>query len=65
MASTVGTPTPIPMSNSTRADADPRTGAQMSAITTAVHDFPWVHRTLGLVGNVCFVVGSVFYLSPP
>lgn len=34
----------------------------MSAMSTAVHDFPWVHRTLGLVGNVCFVVGSVFYL---
>ncbi len=27
-----------------------------------VHDFPWVHTGLGLVGNASFVVGSVLFL---
>lgn len=27
-----------------------------------VRDYQWVHLTLGLIGNVCFVVGSVFFL---
>jgi hypothetical protein len=27
-----------------------------------VHDFRWVHLSLGLLGNTAFVVGSVFFL---
>ncbi len=27
-----------------------------------VNDFPWIHLSLGLLGNTCFVVGSVFFL---
>jgi YrhK-like protein len=27
-----------------------------------LHDYPWFHRWMGLVGNTLFVVGSVFFL---
>jgi hypothetical protein len=27
-----------------------------------VRDFPWIHLGLGLVGNVAFFVGSIFFL---
>lgn len=33
-----------------------------SIIRTFVHDYPWFHRWMGLVGNTLFVVGSVFFL---
>ena len=28
------------------------------------HDIPWVHMGVALVGNLAFVVGSLFFLSP-
>jgi hypothetical protein len=28
------------------------------------HDVPWVHLGVALVGNLAFVVGSLFFLSP-
>ena len=28
------------------------------------HDIPWVHLGVALVGNLAFVVGSLFFLSP-
>lgn len=31
-------------------------------VRTFVRDFPWIHLGLGLVGNVAFLVGSVFFL---
>ena len=27
-----------------------------------VEQFHWLHTSLGLIGNVCFLVGSVFFL---
>lgn len=33
-----------------------------AAVSTFVHDFPWFHRWMGLVGNALFVIGSVFFL---
>lgn len=29
-----------------------------------VERYAWVHTGLGLLGNICFVVGSVFFLFP-
>ena len=34
----------------------------MAALRSLVHDYPWFHRWMGLVGNTLFVVGSVFFL---
>ena len=31
-------------------------------IRVVVQDFGWIHIGLGLVGNITFVVGSVFFL---
>ena len=28
------------------------------------HDVPWVHMGVALFGNLAFVVGSLFFLSP-
>jgi hypothetical protein len=28
------------------------------------HDIPWVHLGVALVGNLAFVIGSLFFLSP-
>ncbi|MDD7936580.1 YrhK family protein [Actinomycetospora straminea] len=33
-------------------------------ISRTAHDVPWVHLAIGLVGNLAFVVGSLFFLSP-
>lgn len=30
-----------------------------------VQDYEWVHTTLGLIGNVSFFVGSIFFLFEP
>ena len=27
-----------------------------------VHDYGWIHRSLGLLGNACFFIGSVLFL---
>ena len=35
---------------------------RLAAVRTFVHDFPWFHRWIGLVGNALFVIGSVFFL---
>lgn len=34
----------------------------MAALRSLVHDYPWFHRWMGLVGNTLFVIGSVFFL---
>lgn len=31
-------------------------------LKTIVHDYGWVHISLGLIGNICFFVGSVLFL---
>ncbi|HKI58532.1 MAG TPA: YrhK family protein [Trueperaceae bacterium] len=28
-------------------------------------DYPWIHTGLGLLGNTCFFVGSVFFFFAP
>jgi len=28
------------------------------------HDVPWVHMGVALFGNIAFVIGSLFFLSP-
>jgi hypothetical protein len=33
-------------------------------ISRTAHDMPWVHLGIGLIGNFCFVIGSLFFLSP-
>lgn len=35
---------------------------RIALIRRLVHDFPWFHRWIGLVGNTLFVIGSVFFL---
>ena len=34
----------------------------LDPFATLLRDYEWVHLTLGLIGNVCFVVGSAFFL---
>ena len=48
---------------STRID-DHQQGAHRTWVGTALRDFPWVHLGLGLIGNTCFVVGSVLFFWP-
>jgi YrhK-like protein len=35
---------------------------RLAVIRGFVHDFPWFHRWIGLIGNTLFVIGSVFFL---
>jgi len=37
----------------------------MHPIWTFFHEFEWIHVGLGLMGNLAFVVGSVFFLFDP
>lgn len=31
-------------------------------VSTVVREYQWIHIGLGLLGNTCFVLGSVFFL---
>ena len=31
-------------------------------LTILVHDYSWIHLTIGLIGNILFFVGSVLFL---
>ena len=31
-------------------------------LQTLLNDFGWIHRGIGMIGNLTFVVGSVFFL---
>jgi hypothetical protein len=31
-------------------------------IRTLVHEYGWIHLSLGLLGNITFFVGSIFFL---
>lgn len=33
-------------------------------IARTAHDIPWVHLGIALIGNLAFVIGSLFFLSP-
>jgi len=35
---------------------------RLQPIRRFINTFPWVHTTLGLIGNVSFFVGSIFFL---
>lgn len=35
---------------------------RMAMARQLIHDFPWFHRWMGAVGNMLFVLGSVFFL---
>jgi hypothetical protein len=41
-----------------------RPGARRPWLGTALHDFPWIHLSTGLVGNLLFVIGSVMFFWP-
>ena len=32
-------------------------------LRTLVHDYPYIHLGLGLIGNVCFLIGSVLFFQ--
>jgi hypothetical protein len=32
------------------------------AIQQFVNEYKWIHTTLGLIGNISFLVGSIFFL---
>jgi uncharacterized membrane protein YdcZ (DUF606 family) len=34
----------------------------LKAVRGVAYEYPWFHRWMGLIGNVAFVVGSVFFL---
>lgn len=34
----------------------------LAMVRQLAHDFPWFHRWVGAVGNMLFVIGSVFFL---
>ena len=31
-------------------------------LTTLLHDFGWIHRGIGLIGNLTFLLGSILFL---
>ena len=31
-------------------------------LQTLLHDFGWIHRGIGMIGNLTFVVGSILFL---
>ncbi len=31
------------------------------SISEVIHEFPWIHRVLGLIGNAAFFVGSILF----
>jgi len=33
-----------------------------NALKILVHDYPWIHLSLGLLGNTTFFIGSVAFL---
>lgn len=37
-------------------------GTVRARLVAWLEEFHWIHTSLGLVGNVCFFVGSVFFL---
>ncbi len=37
--------------------------APKDLLKKAVHEFPWIHLSIGLVGNLAFFVGSIFFLE--
>lgn len=41
---------------------DEVTATKRPVLRALVHDYPWFHRWMGLVGNMLFVIGSVFFL---
>lgn len=36
--------------------------AWMKAVRAFLHDYEWIHTGLGLIGNTCFFVGSIFFV---
>ena len=34
----------------------------LKAIRRVAYEYPWFHRWMGLIGNVSFVIGSIFFL---
>lgn len=34
----------------------------MKVIRTLVKDYGWIHLGIGMLGNLCFFIGSVFFL---
>ncbi len=32
------------------------------AVKTFVNKYKWIHTIIGIIGNVCFFVGSIFFL---
>jgi hypothetical protein len=39
----------------------PSRDAGRRTISEVVHEFPWIHRVLGLCGNTAFFVGSILF----
>jgi hypothetical protein len=35
----------------------------MKPLRTLVRDYSWIHLSIGLIGNTCFFVGSILFLS--
>jgi hypothetical protein len=35
----------------------------MKVIHKFVKEYEWVHTSIGIIGNICFVTGSVLFLS--
>ncbi|RFA29995.1 hypothetical protein CAI21_08700 [Alkalilimnicola ehrlichii] len=31
-------------------------------LTRCVEQYTWIHTTIGLIGNICFVAGSILFL---
>ena len=41
--------------------SSPSHTADRRPISAVIHDFPWIHRVLGLIGNAAFFVGSILF----
>lgn len=47
----------------TQTTSTPSRTAEQRPISEVIHDFPWLHRVLGLTGNAAFFVGSILFFS--
>ncbi len=36
---------------------------QVMPLHRIAKDYPWIHTGLGLLGNTCFFIGSIFFFS--
>lgn len=48
--------------------SSPQTGGEVTKMSYLlekfVGEYHWIHTSIGLTGNVCFIIGSLLFMSP-